>query len=215
MSSLPARHRLSYVAAIVWLVAHGLARVLVADLRTRAGQPVCRPRPARSNRPRPIACPADARVGRARADRAARRRRRGDCSSASAANRRRQDEVRNFFMSFTHDLKTSLASLQLQAESLREDLPEAAANANLDRLLKDARAAAAPARELAVLRPAGRRPARRARRSARARPPRRRRTGPSCRVRIDGGAPRARRRARRDQRDPQSAAERVGPRRRA
>jgi signal transduction histidine kinase len=51
----------------------------------------------------------------------------------------RQDEVRNFFMSFTHDLKTSLASLQLQAESLREDLPEAAGNANLDRLLKDAR----------------------------------------------------------------------------
>jgi signal transduction histidine kinase len=51
----------------------------------------------------------------------------------------RQEEVRNFFMSFTHDLKTSLASLQLQAESLREDLPEAAGNANLDRLLKDAR----------------------------------------------------------------------------
>ena len=42
-------------------------------------------------------------------------------------------------MSFTHDLKTSLASLQLQAESLQEDLPEAAANPNLDRLLKDAR----------------------------------------------------------------------------
>ncbi|HET9370481.1 MAG TPA: HAMP domain-containing sensor histidine kinase [Vicinamibacterales bacterium] len=51
----------------------------------------------------------------------------------------RQDEVSNFFMSFTHDLKTSLASLQLQAESLREDLPEAADNANLERLMKDAR----------------------------------------------------------------------------
>ncbi len=51
----------------------------------------------------------------------------------------RQEEVRNFFMSFTHDLKTSLASLQLQAESLQEDLPDAAANPNLDRLLKDAR----------------------------------------------------------------------------
>ena len=51
----------------------------------------------------------------------------------------RQEEVRNFFMSFTHDLKTSLASLQLQAESLQEDLPEVASNPNLERLLKDAR----------------------------------------------------------------------------
>jgi len=52
---------------------------------------------------------------------------------------RRQHAVQTFFMSFTHDLKTALASLQLQAESLREDLPEAAANPNLDRLLMDAR----------------------------------------------------------------------------
>ena len=51
----------------------------------------------------------------------------------------RQEEVRNFFMSFTHDLKTSLASLQLQAESLQEDLPEVTGNQNLERLLKDAR----------------------------------------------------------------------------
>jgi signal transduction histidine kinase len=50
----------------------------------------------------------------------------------------RRREIEAFFMAFTHDLKTSLASLQLQAESLREDLPEARNNANLDRLLKDA-----------------------------------------------------------------------------
>jgi signal transduction histidine kinase len=47
--------------------------------------------------------------------------------------------VQTFFMSFTHDLKTALASLQLQAESLREDLPEVAGNPNLERLLTDAR----------------------------------------------------------------------------
>jgi len=50
----------------------------------------------------------------------------------------RRREIEAFFMAFTHDLKTSLASLQLQAESLREDLPEVRDNANLDRLLKDA-----------------------------------------------------------------------------
>jgi signal transduction histidine kinase len=50
---------------------------------------------------------------------------------------RRHREQRAFFMAFTHDLKTSLASLRLQAEALREDLPEAAANPNLHRLLKD------------------------------------------------------------------------------
>jgi signal transduction histidine kinase len=50
----------------------------------------------------------------------------------------RQRAVEAFFMAFTHDLKTALASLQLQAESLREDLPEAAANPNLRRLLHDA-----------------------------------------------------------------------------
>ena len=41
--------------------------------------------------------------------------------------------MRAFFMAFTHDLKTSLASLRLQAEALREDLPEAADNPNLQR----------------------------------------------------------------------------------
>ncbi|HUL73411.1 MAG TPA: HAMP domain-containing sensor histidine kinase [Vicinamibacterales bacterium] len=49
----------------------------------------------------------------------------------------RQRAVGAFFMAFTHDLKTALASLQLQAESLREDLPDAAGNPNLTRLLQD------------------------------------------------------------------------------
>lgn len=49
----------------------------------------------------------------------------------------RQYAVEAFFMAFTHDLKTALASLQLQAESLSEDLPEAAGNPNMARLLKD------------------------------------------------------------------------------
>ena len=40
-------------------------------------------------------------------------------------------------MAFTHDLKTALASLQLQAESLQEDWPDAASNPNLARLLED------------------------------------------------------------------------------
>lgn len=51
---------------------------------------------------------------------------------------RRRRELRAFFMAFTHDLKTSLASLRLQAEALREDLPEAATNPNMRRMLKDA-----------------------------------------------------------------------------
>ena len=36
---------------------------------------------------------------------------------------RRRRDMRAFFMAFTHDLKTSLTSLRLQAEALREDLP--------------------------------------------------------------------------------------------
>jgi len=51
---------------------------------------------------------------------------------------RRRRDMRAFFMAFTHDLKTSLASLRLQAEILREDLPQAAGNPNLQRMLKDA-----------------------------------------------------------------------------
>jgi hypothetical protein len=50
---------------------------------------------------------------------------------------RRRQTVETFFMSFTHDLKTSLASVQLQAEGLEEDWPDAAAREPLDRLLRD------------------------------------------------------------------------------
>ena len=52
--------------------------------------------------------------------------------------RERRRQVEGFFAAFTHDLKTALASLRLQAESLQEDLPAAAGNSNLVRLLKDA-----------------------------------------------------------------------------
>jgi hypothetical protein len=48
---------------------------------------------------------------------------------------RRRRDLRAFFMAFTHDLKTSLTSLRLQAEALREDLP--AENPNLRRMLQD------------------------------------------------------------------------------
>jgi two-component system sensor histidine kinase EvgS len=51
---------------------------------------------------------------------------------------RRRQALETFFMSFTHDLKTSIASIQLQAEGLREDWPEAATRQPLDRLLHDA-----------------------------------------------------------------------------
>lgn len=50
---------------------------------------------------------------------------------------RRRREQREFFMAFTHDLKTAITSLRLQAEALREDLPHAAGNPNLQRMLKD------------------------------------------------------------------------------
>jgi signal transduction histidine kinase len=50
---------------------------------------------------------------------------------------RRRQSLETFFLSFTHDLKTSLASVELQAEGLREDWPEGAARASLDRLLHD------------------------------------------------------------------------------
>lgn len=51
---------------------------------------------------------------------------------------RRRQALETFFLSFTHDLKTSLASVQLQAEGLREDWPDATGRAALDRLLHDA-----------------------------------------------------------------------------
>lgn len=50
---------------------------------------------------------------------------------------RRRQALEMFFMSFTHDLKTSLASVQLQAEGLREDQSDSATRLPLDRLLQD------------------------------------------------------------------------------
>ena len=65
---------------------------------------------------------------------------------------RRRQALETFFMSFTHDLKTSLASVQLQAEGLREDWPEGAA-AHVARPPAPRHGAAADsARELAVRR---------------------------------------------------------------
>jgi len=57
--------------------------------------------------------------------------------AAIRLEQRRRRDLRSFFMAFTHDLKTSLASLRLQAEALREDTPDAAVNPSLQRLLKD------------------------------------------------------------------------------
>jgi hypothetical protein len=51
---------------------------------------------------------------------------------------RRRRDMRAFFMAFTHDLKTTIASLVLQAEAVREDLPQAAGNPNLQRIMTDA-----------------------------------------------------------------------------
>lgn len=45
--------------------------------------------------------------------------------------------LREFFAAFTHDLKTSLASLRLQAESLEEDLKESGHEKLMRRLVKD------------------------------------------------------------------------------
>src|SRR5438067_8976410 len=50
---------------------------------------------------------------------------------------KRHAQVEEFFAAFTHDAKTSLASLRLQAESLREDFSEAENNPLFDRLLSD------------------------------------------------------------------------------
>src|SRR6266850_8009717 len=50
---------------------------------------------------------------------------------------RRHAQVEEFFAAFTHDAKTALTSLRLQAESLREDFADAGPNPLLDRLLSD------------------------------------------------------------------------------
>ena len=50
---------------------------------------------------------------------------------------KRHAQVEEFFAAFTHDAKTALASLRLQAESLREDFANAEPSPLLDRLLND------------------------------------------------------------------------------
>src|SRR3982075_3192266 len=50
---------------------------------------------------------------------------------------RRHAQVEEFFAAFTHDAKTALASLRLQAESLREDFANAEHSPLLDLLLSD------------------------------------------------------------------------------
>jgi signal transduction histidine kinase len=53
---------------------------------------------------------------------------------------RRNEQMKAFFATFTHELKTPLASLRLQAEALEEDLVEKGGgvrNPLLDRLLRD------------------------------------------------------------------------------
>jgi len=49
----------------------------------------------------------------------------------------RRHALETFFMSFTHDLKTAIASVQLQAEGLLEDWPDLAPRAPLERLAGD------------------------------------------------------------------------------
>ena len=52
--------------------------------------------------------------------------------------RRRTEQVKEFFASFSHDVKTSLASLRLQAEALEEDLSGASSSSPLlSRLIAD------------------------------------------------------------------------------
>lgn len=50
---------------------------------------------------------------------------------------KRHAQVEEFFAAFTHDAKTALASLRLQAESLREDFANVEPNPLLERLLSD------------------------------------------------------------------------------
>lgn len=51
---------------------------------------------------------------------------------------RRSRQIREFFAAFTHDLKTSLASLRLQAETLEEELKSSPEHARVSRrLVKD------------------------------------------------------------------------------
>jgi signal transduction histidine kinase len=61
----------------------------------------------------------------------------GAMLSYIATEVRRTKQVRQFFATFTHDLKNSLTSLRLQAESLEEDLKETDQSKLARRLVKD------------------------------------------------------------------------------
>jgi len=52
---------------------------------------------------------------------------------------RRQRRVMDFFLTLSHELKTPLAGIQLQAESLKEDLGDTPHRKVLDRLLKESK----------------------------------------------------------------------------
>lgn len=56
---------------------------------------------------------------------------------AVSREQERRQQLQDFFSLFTHDLKTALASLQLQAESLQEDLGPDAGGAAMQRLMRD------------------------------------------------------------------------------
>lgn len=56
---------------------------------------------------------------------------------AARREQTRRHTLQDFFSLFTHDLKTTLTSLQLQAESLQEDLGPQVGGASLRRLLHD------------------------------------------------------------------------------
>lgn len=53
-------------------------------------------------------------------------------------NQKNTQSLKDFFAAFTHDLKTSLASLRIQVESLQEDLEEHSDNPLMKRLVRDA-----------------------------------------------------------------------------
>lgn len=51
---------------------------------------------------------------------------------------RQSRKLKEFFATFSHDLRTSLASLRLQAESLQEDFPELSSSPLFERMINDA-----------------------------------------------------------------------------
>ena len=51
--------------------------------------------------------------------------------------RRRANQIRAFFATFSHEVKTSIASLRLQVESLADDYAESSPNPLFSRLVKD------------------------------------------------------------------------------